>query len=67
MAAAAIFVSAITINKFFQTVPPGLTQNEKRNVTGSGQIRNVDAEKIRTMIEQKKLSDKEAQFYKKVE
>jgi len=67
VAAAAIFVSAITINKFFKTVPPNLVQSKKANVSGSGEIRNVDSEKIRTMIEQKKLSDKEAQFYKKVD
>jgi len=32
-----------------------------------GQSRDVDMQRIRTLVEQKRLSDREAEFYKKVE
>jgi len=65
----AIFVSAISVRRFLQVIPTGF---EPRRVgvyvpTGGGQPRNVDMQRIRTMIRQKKLSDKEAEFYRKVE
>ena len=65
----AIFVSAISVRRFLQVIPTGF---EPRRVgvyvpTGGGRPRNVDMQRIRTMIRQKKLSDKEAEFYRKVE
>jgi hypothetical protein len=36
-------------------------------VSSAGQVRDVDLQRIRTMIEQKRLSDREAEFYKKIE
>ena len=32
-----------------------------------GQPRDVDVQQVRTMIREKKLSDKEADFYKQIE
>jgi hypothetical protein len=32
-----------------------------------GQPRDIDMQRVRTLIEQKKLSDQEAEFYKKLE
>jgi hypothetical protein len=37
------------------------------SVSASGEPRDVDLQRIRTLIEQKKLSDQEAEFYEKVE
>jgi hypothetical protein len=36
-------------------------------ISAAGQPRDLDQQKIRTLIEQKKLSDKEAQFYHKID
>jgi hypothetical protein len=58
----AIFVSAISVRRFLQVIPTGFEQ-----AAVGGQPRNVDMQRIRTMIRQKKLSDKEAEFYRKVE
>ncbi len=62
----AVFVSAVSINRFLQVVPTGLEQAAV-SMSSGGQPRDVDLQRIRTMIDQKKLSDKEAQFYKKIE
>jgi len=37
------------------------------SVSSGGEPRDVDMQRIRTMIRQKRLSDQEAEFYKKVE
>jgi len=63
----AIFVSAISVRRFLQVIPTGFEQVGVYVPTGGGQPRNVDMQRIRTMIRQKKLSDKEAEFYRKVE
>ena len=65
-AIAAIFISGISVNIFLQTIPSGIEQPAASALSG-GQPRNVDTKLIRTMIEQKRLSEKEAKFYKKVE
>jgi hypothetical protein len=61
----AIFVSAISVNTFLKTVPVGL--ESATLISSAGQPRDVDLQRVRSMIEQKRLSDREAQFYKKVE
>ena len=62
---AAIFISAVSISSALETVT---TEMALSPAAGSaGEIRNVDLEKIRTLIRQQKLSDHEAQYYKKVE
>ena len=37
------------------------------SASSGGRPREVDVQRIQKMIEQKRLSDEEAQFYKKVE
>jgi Na+-translocating ferredoxin:NAD+ oxidoreductase RnfG subunit len=64
--AAAIFVSAVSISRFLQVVPTGSDYYIALAPSG-GQPRNVDMQRIRTLIEQKRLSDQEAEFYNKVE
>lgn len=63
----AIFVSAISVRRFLQIIPAGFEQAAVYVPSGAGQPRNVDMQRIRNMIRQKKLSDKEAEFYRKIE
>jgi Na+-translocating ferredoxin:NAD+ oxidoreductase RnfG subunit len=62
----AIFVSAVSVSRFMQVVPMGRDYSAALAPSG-GQSRDVDMQRIRTLIEQKRLSDREAEFYKKVE
>jgi spermidine synthase len=64
--AAAILVSVISINKFFEVAPIGIDYSTTV-VSSAGQPRDVDLQRVRTLIEQKRLSDREAEFYKKVD
>jgi len=61
-----LFVSAVSVRKFLEVMPAGLGR-PAISVSAGGQTRDVDLQRIRTMIRQKKLSDREAEFYKKVE
>ena len=47
-------------------MPTGYEQVAVSTSTG-GQPRRIDTQRIREMIRQRRLSDKEAEFYKKVE
>jgi hypothetical protein len=61
----AIFTSAVSVGRFLEVVPAG---DDTISVSASGgQPRDVDMQRVRTLIREKKLSDKEAEFYKKVE
>jgi len=60
------FVSAVSLRRFMQVVPMGRDYSAALTPSG-GQPRDVDMQRIRTLIEQKRLSDKEAEFYNKVE
>ena len=62
----ATFVSAVSISRFLQVVPTSLSQPAVSAPSG-GQPRDVDLQRVRRLIEQKRLSDREAEFYKKVE
>ena len=62
----AALVSAVSVNRFLQVIPAGLSQPVV-SASGAGQPRDVDSQRIRTMMQQKKLSDKEAEFYKKAD
>jgi hypothetical protein len=62
----AAIISAVSVNRLMQVIPL-TTQSAPASVSAGGQPRNVDQQRIRTLIEQKKLSDKEAQFYRKME
>lgn len=63
---AAIFVSATSIDKLLEVAPVGIDYSVTASAS-AGQPRDVDLQRVRTMIEQKQLSDREAEFYKKVE
>jgi Na+-translocating ferredoxin:NAD+ oxidoreductase RnfG subunit len=61
----AIFISAVSVSGVLKTIR---TQAVLTTAAGSaGVARDVDTEKIRTMIRQNRLSDHEADFYKKIE
>jgi spermidine synthase len=60
-----VFVSAIYVDKLFDAVPSSSAEYPSAIATSAGQSRNVDIQQIRTMIEEKKLSDREADFYQK--
>ncbi|GAH77916.1 unnamed protein product [marine sediment metagenome] len=64
--AVALFVSAVSISRFLQVIPAGLEQTTT-SVSAGGQPRDIDLQRIRTMIRRKELSDKEAQFYEKID
>ncbi|MFA5251675.1 MAG: 4Fe-4S binding protein, partial [Phycisphaerae bacterium] len=61
-----IFVSAVSVNRFREILPAGISQ-PVISTSGAGQPRDVDLQRVRKMIQQGKLSDKEAEFYKKSE
>ena len=64
--AAALVVSAISVNKFLEAIPSGRDYSAAFVASG-GQPRDVDLQRVQTMIRQNKLSDREAEFYEKVE
>jgi predicted membrane-bound spermidine synthase/Na+-translocating ferredoxin:NAD+ oxidoreductase RnfG subunit len=61
----AIFASCVSVGRFLQVVPAGAGAVSVS--TSAGQPRNVDIQQVRKLIREKKLSDKEAEFYKKIE
>jgi hypothetical protein len=61
--ASAVLVSAVSVRRFLQIIPADFGQ-PAISVSSGGQPRDVDIQRIRTMIEQRKLSDREAEFYK---
>jgi spermidine synthase len=61
---AAIFISGISVNRFLEVIPSGFEQPAV-SLSSGGKSRDVDLQKIRTLIGQNKLSEKEAEFYKK--
>jgi len=63
--AVVILVSTVSVSRFLQVIPAGLEYPTA--LAAGGQPRDVDLQRIRTMIRQKRLSDQEAEFYKKVE
>ncbi len=63
---AAILISTVSVSRFSQVIGAGIGTSAGTQPTG-GEPRDVDLQRIRTMIEQNKLSDREAEFYKKVE
>jgi hypothetical protein len=62
----AAIISAVSVNKLMQVISL-TTQSAPAFISAAGQPRDLDQQKIRTLIEQKKLSDKEAQFYHKID
>ncbi|MHC4112434.1 MAG: 4Fe-4S binding protein, partial [Planctomycetota bacterium] len=62
----AIFISMVSVSRLLQVIPTGIGKSAGIQSAG-GEPRDVDLQRIRTMIEQNRLSDREAEFYKKVE
>lgn len=62
----AIFVSLVSINRLREVLPAGLSQ-PFISAGSTGLPRDVDLQRVHTLMEQKRLSDREAEFYKKVE
>jgi hypothetical protein len=65
VAAVAILVSAVSVNRFLRVMPADIDYPAALLASG-GQPRDVDIQRVRTMIRQGRLSDREAEFYKKV-
>jgi NosR/NirI family nitrous oxide reductase transcriptional regulator len=63
---AGILISGISIRRFLRVVPTGSDYLAKF-VSSGGQPRDVDVQHIRKLIEQNRLSDHEADYYKRVE
>ena len=63
---AAVIVSAVSVKRFVEVVPTAFDQTAISAASG-GEPRDIDLQRMRTMIRQKKLSDQEAQFYKKIQ
>jgi hypothetical protein len=61
----AAFVSTISVRRFLQIIPADFGQSAVSLASG-GQPRDVDLSRIRTMIRQKKLSNRKAEFYKEL-
>jgi len=61
-----ILISAVSISRFLQVTPSSLSQ-PAASISSGGQPRDVDLQRVRRLIEQKRLSDREAEFYKKME
>jgi len=59
-----VLVSAFYIDKFFDAIPSP-AEYSAAFTSSTGQSRDVDLQRIRTMIEEKRLSDREAGFYEK--
>jgi len=61
-----IILSSITIIRFLKVIPEGGYTQPETAVTAGGQPRDVDLDRIELLIQQNKLSDKEAEYYKKI-
>jgi len=64
--AVAVFVSGLSAKRFLEAIPSTQDYAALVSVSG-GKPRDVDIKRLRALIDQKKLSDREAEFYKKVE
>ncbi|UCG47271.1 MAG: 4Fe-4S binding protein [Phycisphaerales bacterium] len=66
--ATAIFVSTLSARRFLQVAPVRVERDYSTAFAPSaGEPRDVDLQRIRTMIRQNKLSDHEAEFYSRPE
>ena len=63
--AVAVVVSAISADRFFEVM--GTDLDTTITAASGGQTRDVDPDRIRRLIDQKRLSDKEAEYYKRIE
>jgi len=63
---ATILISTVSVRRFSQVIGADIGKSAVTQTAG-GEPRDVDLQRIRTMIEQNRLSDHEAEFYKKIE
>ncbi len=61
----ALLASTVSVGRFLEVIPAG-AEGAALSASG-GQPRDVDLQRVRTIIGEKRLSDKEADFYKKIE
>jgi len=61
----AIGIAGVSVKSFIKELPA--SSSVAAAAISGGQPRNVDLQKIKTMIRENKLSDKEAQYYKKTD
>jgi hypothetical protein len=61
----ALGISVLSVRSFVRELPT--STNVIAAAVSGGQPRNVDSQKIRTMIQENKLSDHEAEYYKKAD
>jgi len=66
-AAATIFLSAVTIKTALQNIPKSYIPPKQTVSAEVSRARDVDIERIKKMIKENKLSDKEAEYYRKIE
>ncbi|NIP26160.1 MAG: 4Fe-4S binding protein [Phycisphaerae bacterium] len=62
----ALLISTVSVNRFSKVIGADIGKSAGTQSAG-GEPRDVDLQRIRTMIEQNRLSDHEAEFYKKAE
>ncbi len=61
-----LFVAGVSLSRFRQVMPL-ILEESVATVAAGGQPRDVDVEQIRTLIDQGRLSDRKAEYYKDVE
>jgi ferredoxin len=61
----AILTSAVSVGRFLEVLPAGA--GAAAVSASGGQPRDVDIQRVRTLIREKRLSDKEAEFYKRTD
>ncbi len=61
----AIGIAGVSFKSFVNELP--VSSPASAAVSSAGQPRNIDLQKVRTMIRENKLSDHEAEYYKKAD
>lgn len=62
----AILVSAVSLDRLVEVLP-AYEDYSASSITSGGQPRDVDLQRVEDLIRQKRLSDREAEFYKKLD
>jgi len=64
--AVAVLVSAVSVDRLVEVLP-AYEDYAASSIASGGQARDVDLQRVEDLIRQKRLSDREAEFYRKVE
>ena len=62
----AALISAVSINRLVEVLPAHEDYTVS-SISSGGQPRDVDLQRIKDLIRDKKLSDREAEFYRKLD